>query len=167
MKIVVIWTIKHDTSSPKFYELLINIELKGDMPRILIIYKTTQRCVSMRWLESNNNYFLHTSASKKNISFTNNSCQIIFTLFTIGMKRHTIALVTTFLWLWQISPVPNIPQKLKFTRFSPPMLMKSHYIIFYTDLYMQNSLILESWMMMSVLNWLPWTSNKGKTWLFS
>ena len=24
------WTLKHDISSPKFYKLLINIELKGD-----------------------------------------------------------------------------------------------------------------------------------------
>ena len=29
-KIVGMWTLKHDIGSPKFYELLIKIELKGD-----------------------------------------------------------------------------------------------------------------------------------------
>ena len=29
-KICFMWTLKHDISSPKFYELLIKIELKGD-----------------------------------------------------------------------------------------------------------------------------------------
>ena len=29
-KIGAMWTLKHDTSSPKFYELLINTELKGN-----------------------------------------------------------------------------------------------------------------------------------------
>ena len=44
----VMWTLKHEISSPKFYELLTKTYLKGDTALDLNYFLTTSRCLSMR-----------------------------------------------------------------------------------------------------------------------
>ena len=45
MKIASMWTLKHDISSPKFYELLIKTEIKGDTAMNLNkLYKQIKMC---------------------------------------------------------------------------------------------------------------------------
>ena len=48
IKVGGMWTLKHEISSPKFYEILIKTELRGDTDLNLKKFYTTSRCASMR-----------------------------------------------------------------------------------------------------------------------
>ena len=76
------------------------------------------------------------------------------------MQSHKLPLYTPFGWPLQMAPVTNIPCHLKPTEFSPPILMKSQYRIFYPETSMYKPLILDSWMVMPDINCSPWHSRK-------
>ena len=95
-KIGGMWTLKHEISSPKFYELLIKKELKGDTAQDLKTSITTSRCASMRWLKSKKTSFLITSPSKETLSLKNTSSQIAITLHIPEMSRYTLTLDTHY-----------------------------------------------------------------------
>ena len=67
---------------------------KDILLRISNISLTTSRCVSMRWLYSENTYFLITSPSKDTLILNNILSQIANTLPTPGMSRYTLPLDT-------------------------------------------------------------------------
>ena len=55
---------------------------------------TTSRCVSLRWLDSKNNFFLVTSTSTDTLILNNTSYQIVITLPSIGMTVYKLPLGT-------------------------------------------------------------------------
>ena len=59
-------------------------------------FKITSRCVSMRRLESDENFLLITSLSKDNPSFQNTFPQIVITLPILVMFRYTLPLDTNY-----------------------------------------------------------------------
>ena len=95
--------LKHDIISPKFYELLIKIELT--MIWNSITSTTTSICLSMERLDSKNTLFLITSISKDTLILKKNLYQVIITLPILGIIIHTL-LFYTYYWLqWLMKPV--------------------------------------------------------------
>ena len=66
---------------------------------------TTSRCVSMRWLDSDNTYFLLTSPSKYTLNLKNTLSQILIILPILGVFRYTLPLDTHCYWQWLLTPV--------------------------------------------------------------
>ena len=60
-KIGGMWNLKHKIISPKFYEILIKTQLKGDNSLELKYSTNTSRGVSMRWIDSEKTSILLTS----------------------------------------------------------------------------------------------------------
>ena len=88
------WTLKHEISPPKLYEILIKKELKGDTAIYLKnFFNHIKMCLNAvtRLRED----LLHYYKSIKDIlSLQNTSYQIVITLPTPGMSRYTLPLDT-------------------------------------------------------------------------
>ena len=93
-KIGGMWNLKYEIISPKFYEILIKTELKGDTALdIKNFYNHINTCLNA--VTRLREYLLPGYQSiKRNSDFHNTSSQITITLPINGMSRYTLPLDT-------------------------------------------------------------------------
>ena len=90
-------TLKHEIHLPKFYELFIKTELKGNTALDLnTFYNHIKLCLNAVNRLREDLFFLITSPSKYTLSLNNTSYQIMINLPILGMNRPTLPLDTKF-----------------------------------------------------------------------
>ena len=90
-------TLKHEITSPKFYELLIKTELKYNTDLDLNkLYNCIKMCLNAVARLRERLFFLLTGPSKETMSFNNTLYHIVFTLPILEMNRPILPLYTHF-----------------------------------------------------------------------
>ena len=140
------WNLKYNTISPRFYELLFNIELKGytalDFNNF---YNHVNMCLNafpiLRWdlltayqpIKIHSNFQEYFSPDHSHPLYY---CKCIHIKFPWKIP----------FWPWKMTPLSNLPWYLRPTMLSLITLTKYQDRKFYPDFSMRETLILEVWM---------------------